>query len=391
MFAPVDLGPTIRITAFTLTAFSTLVVAVRFYCRLSVVGKLKSYDYIMMASVLCTWGLCVENHYQLLTGSGVRFPPGWKPTGVTTPEINRVLRIAAISWFAYRMTYVITLGLIKISILVFYLSFATSRTFRRLVLLSLAIVSVFTVVTAFLNGFECPYNPSVTLDQRIFFPKYSSRCLKRPVLYFSQAAFNMFSDAAILILPMPSLFRLRMPTPKRASLIAVFSAGLLVPIASGFRIWALYVWATGGQDGRYKGAYMMFWGQVEINTAIVCASAPSLQPIFKRLFRILASYRTHSAFYDYGEGSPPRTELAPPPRRRVQSTFMSTLELPSPTYQVNSPPMSTAAERRVVIVQKTDIGEETRREVRHFASNSTLGDLNEAKVVAKPREILPYG
>lgn len=70
MFAPADLGPTVRITAFTLTGISTAVVAVRFYCRIWIVGKPKIYDFVMLAALVCTWGLCVINHYQLLYGTG---------------------------------------------------------------------------------------------------------------------------------------------------------------------------------------------------------------------------------------------------------------------------------------------------------------------------------
>lgn len=96
MFAPYDLRPTILITAFTLTGVSTLVVAgrsvsrrtqnyysclqvLRLYCRISVVGRLKLYDYIMLIALLLTWGLCVCNHYQLMFGSGAQGTPSMPP------------------------------------------------------------------------------------------------------------------------------------------------------------------------------------------------------------------------------------------------------------------------------------------------------------------------
>jgi hypothetical protein len=130
--------------------------------------------------------------------------------------------------------------LIKLSILIFYLTFATETTFRNLVKITIGLVAGFTVITGFFNGFECPTDPSVTLTTKIFQNYYASKCLNRQTMYFSQAAFNIASDAFILVLPLPSLMQLRMPTLKKASLLGVFSAGLLVPIASGLRMYEIF-------------------------------------------------------------------------------------------------------------------------------------------------------
>ena len=52
--------------------------------------------------------------------------------------------------------YLADLALIKLSILAFYLSIATHRTFRVLVIISITVVSVFSITMIFLNAFECP-------------------------------------------------------------------------------------------------------------------------------------------------------------------------------------------------------------------------------------------
>jgi hypothetical protein len=253
---------------------------------------------------LCTWGLCVINHYQLLygTGQGKNDPPmdpNFKMSPAMLEAFNKIALGGAAAWFSYRIMYVVCLGLIKLSILVFYLSFATQKTFRTLVYALIVLVTLFTILSALLNGLECPYDPGLTLSIKIFDPRFTTRCLNRSGLYYSQAAFNMITDIIILVLPMPSLLQLRMPRVKQLLLLAVFSAGLLVPIASALRIWGLYIWADSGNHQQYSGAYMIFWAQVEINTAIMCASAPSLQPIMKRVFGKLLSTRWHNAYY-YG-------------------------------------------------------------------------------------------
>lgn len=291
--------------------------------------------------------------------------------------------------------YLVCLGLIKLSILVFYLSFATQPTFRNLVKIWIVVVAVFSIVTIFLSGFECPHDPSITLSAKIFDPRYASKCLNRAILYYCLAAFNMFSDAFILFLPIPSLLQLRMPALKRASLLAVFSAGLLVPIASGIRLWSLYLWANSGSEARYYGGYMLLWSQVEVNTAIVCASAPSLQPLFKRVFGRLVSYRTHSAYYFYGDGAGnTMVETYTEPRRTRPLTPLSDsardLESPPASYQPNK--RSTAGtENELIVVQEVDEEERIRDRVRQFASQSSLGQPQSPRSPARPKEILPYG
>lgn len=273
------------------------------------------------------------------------------------------------------------------SILIFYLSFATSRSFKNIVIVTMVVVILFTVVTGFLNGFECPHNPSMTLDERIFNEDLAAKCLKRPILYYSQAGFNIFSDLWILILPMPALLQLRMPTLKRCSLIAVFSVGFIVPIASALRTWALVLWAT-STDGRYKGGYMLFWSQVEINTAIVCASMPSWQPIFKRIFGRLITYGSHSAYYYYAEGENTMDRNANPGRI---TSYTCTIEAPSSSYQPKNKRDTAESGNELVLIKEADEEEQIRDRIRHFASHSSLTDHHSPRAPERPKEILSYG
>lgn len=145
------------------------------------------------------------------------------------------------------------MGLIKLSILVFYLSFATHRTFRRLVHLAIIIVAAISLIMIFIIAFQCPKDPSYALTEGIYIDRGIAHCWNLRIVFYCQAGFNIGSDLAILILPMPLLLSLQMHTTKRISLIAVFSVGLLVPIASGVRLWGLYLWAHSGKLARWSG------------------------------------------------------------------------------------------------------------------------------------------
>jgi hypothetical protein len=140
-----------------------------------------------------------------------------------------------------------------------YLSFATRRTFRILVYISILLVAIFSTTLILVIALQCPSNPLFALSPEMFLPHSQIYCRDLRAVFYWQSAFNMASDCVILVLPMPLLFRLRMHRTKRMSLIAVFSVGLLVPIASGVRLWGLYLWAHSGTMARYYGGYIIFW------------------------------------------------------------------------------------------------------------------------------------
>ncbi|KAF2186312.1 heme peroxidase [Zopfia rhizophila CBS 207.26] len=353
MFAPDDLGPTTEITAFTLTSLSTLVVGVRFYCRIWIAGKLRLYDWIMLAALLCTWGICVINHYQILYGTGMGSRPRRTRPVSLSPEalqeiLHDVLVGAAKSWYTYQIFYLLDLALIKFSILVFYLSIATKRTFRWLVIITIAVVAIFTVVMVLVNAFECPKRPSDALSPLIF-NMGKNGCLDLNPIYYGQAGFNIFSDIWILFLAMPVLIKLRTPRTKRVALLVVFSVGGIAPIASIFRIWAIHIWAT-GPEARYSGAYIIFWSQVEINTAIICASIPSLQPLFWRVARELSRISRRGTYVNYGNGWSSVPEVhASQGQHDKNSIRITHVESPPASYQPPKWRASSATENIIII------------------------------------------
>ncbi|RYO72901.1 hypothetical protein AA0113_g626 [Alternaria arborescens] len=124
-----------------------------------------------------------------------------------------------------------------------------------------------------------------------------------------------------------------MPRGKRLSVIAIFAVSLLIPIASGIRLWSLFLWANSGDLARYYSAYIIFWSQVEINTAIMCASAPSIQPLLKRMInRIPCGRPSHSPSYYYGGRTSLPGLTAVETERNLRRDSIDILETPTRTY-----------------------------------------------------------
>ncbi|KAF2492346.1 hypothetical protein BU16DRAFT_110965 [Lophium mytilinum] len=294
--APQALGPTVETTAFTLTSISTIVVATRFYCRYYVVGAIKIYDLVMLAALICTWGICTINVYQIRFGTGRHMED--QPSGDPTVLLEGTLK----TWYVYQLAYLVDLSLVKFSILVFYRSIAARKVFRYVVDTTIGVVAAFTVAMVFVNAFECP-KPSDAWSVEILF-QGSGSCIDLHPLYYGQAAFNILSDVVILTLPIPVLMRLQMHKNKRLALVGIFSIGFIAVVASTIRVYALHVWAT-GTDTPYNAAYILVWSQIEINAAIVSASIPSLKPLFRHTFGGTTRNTTANYYSGRSGGSKP--------------------------------------------------------------------------------------
>jgi hypothetical protein len=177
---------------------------------------------------------------------------------------NKILFGSAASWYAYHVGYLFTLFMVKLSILVFYLSFATSKTFKVVVHITIVLVTTMSASMILVVALQCPKKPLLALSPGILIDRGRIHCFDLRIVFYWQAGFNMISDLVILVLPMPLLCRLHMRKAKRLSLLAVFSVGLLVPVASGIRIWGLYLWADSGKLAQYSGGYVIFWWVLSI-------------------------------------------------------------------------------------------------------------------------------
>ncbi|OCL12155.1 hypothetical protein AOQ84DRAFT_420836 [Glonium stellatum] len=299
------------IVGLTLSSFSTIVVALRFYCRYFLIGAFAIHDYVMLGALFVTWGNTILNYYQYYFGSGVRFS-SLKETNPAS--VRAKLAGTLLTWYLYRFMYVINLFLVKLSILLFYRSIVTQVNFRRAIHATIAFVSLYSGAMVIATIFQCQrpsdaYSVKVFLGQ--FRGKFFGKCYNPNLAWFVQAGVNLFTDAVIIILPIPCLLALRIQLDRRLALVGIFSVGIVAIIASCIRVGILAIWSKSAGNQSQYGAQLLLWGQVEVNSGIVSASIPFLRPLFKRTF-----------------GSHKQEELGPPLRSQVPNTNKA-LELSS--------------------------------------------------------------
>ena len=110
----------------------------------------------------------------------------------------------------------------KISILILYLRlFKVNRLFRYVdfALMALVISYCTSLLLAILFGCQ----PLA----RIWNSSIPGTCLNLTAIDFTIGGFNIFTDAAILVLPLPLVWKLHVTKARMIGLVAVFATGVL--------------------------------------------------------------------------------------------------------------------------------------------------------------------
>ncbi|KAJ5822964.1 hypothetical protein N7447_005304 [Penicillium robsamsonii] len=184
-------------------------------------------------------------------------------------------------WYVYQLVYPLSVGMVKFSILAQYYRIFALKQFRIATIGVGLFVFVYTITCIFVNAFECHTKPWRAWD-----PSFPEGCNNLPKAYFSTAGINILTDVVILIMPLPLLMKLNLRNRRKSTdaLIAILLTGTFASVASIIRLSALYKY-TITKDVSYDAIQILIWSQVEVNVAIISASAPSLRPLFNNTFK----------------------------------------------------------------------------------------------------------
>lgn len=95
------------------------------------------------------------------------------------------------------------------------------------------------------------------------------------------SSLNVLTDAAILALPMPVIWRLKTSPRRKLQLMSMFMLGIFVVIVSIIRV--TYVSGVSFSDGFWVNTFPSMWSVVESCVGIVAACLPCLRPVFNQL------------------------------------------------------------------------------------------------------------
>lgn len=230
----------------------------------------------------------------------------------------------------------------KTSILMLYRRLTQTLAFFRIATMAcLVLVNLAGLVFTLMSIFRCR-----PITESFDFASSSEKCIDIVTLYLVAAPVNILTDLVILILPMPLLTGLVLPSKQKMILVATFALGGFVTIIDVVRIAYLQQSSTARLEAlknkeQYSALADLFWytaptlmwSTVEVNVGIICASIPVLKPLFVRIapkfFSSVGSRATGNTpstqdmAYSKGNATVQRSNRVPRYRSNSLRTLMS--------------------------------------------------------------------
>ncbi|KAK8122489.1 hypothetical protein PG984_011159 [Apiospora sp. TS-2023a] len=298
-----------------LVSFS--VVGLRVLGRIQGVGIGWDDCLIMLAVVMATAQIVIQGIYSTL-GEGYHMDPSTPEHPVLMSNLPLILRVT----MAFQLLYLNSLGVIKLSVLSFYLRVFVSEGVRLAIKITMGAVVLWAASHALGMVFICspvPYQWDMT---------YKGTCGNQIALYASLIITNIVTDIFIMALRVHTIWHLQMRTSEKLGLTACFTLGTAVVITACFRLAFVFqvdmrIDLTGTME------LAIFLCIFEVLLGILCVSIPMLRPVYARL-------RTKTRTASHPSGSNPDDLEAI--YQRPRKPFGGRLGLQDPTLNTHDHP-----------------------------------------------------
>lgn len=233
---------------------------------------------------------------------------------------------ALMAWLS-ELAFLVSTCSTKVSVLLFFRRLTAGTYSKRWRWATIAAI-VFTICYFFAFLFALIFNCRPTEAYwKAFSFDYTEKyhCTNTKFLNPVSGALSVFSDFYSVILPVGMLRHFETDRRKKLALNAVFSLGLLVVAAGSVRTYYLARLGT-GYDITWIGFNVYIWSDLEVQLAIICASAPVLRVLFRRYLKDPLSRARHTASNVSGSGFRSAQRDSKPPEQAAVNSFSQTRE-----------------------------------------------------------------
>lgn len=271
---------------------------------LRIIGKLVSDrlsmdDYIVILALILTavpLG-CVLAMAKLGFGQHV-----W---GLKDGALLAILRF----FYIAQATYVVVLGMIKVSLVLFYLEIFKTHRFKTTAYIVIAYIIINSIVIFLLTIFSC--KPVESFWNR----DVKGECMDVQALAFANSASAIVQDVILLVLPLVFIRNLQMKRYRKLAVGLMFCIGTFGCIATFIRLHSLLHFKI-SVDPTWDYVLPTIWTELELVAGFVCVSLPSVRILLVRILPVgvkeLLSHVSHSA--SRSRGHPVRLQHAPSPQ-----------------------------------------------------------------------------
>ncbi|RFU29338.1 hypothetical protein B7463_g7012, partial [Scytalidium lignicola] len=212
-------------------------------------------------------------------------------------EINDIITMAKLLLIA-EILYALNLVWTKLSLLLMFYRIFHVPHFKRWSYIIGSFVIAWAICVIFLFIFIC------VPVQKLWYPDLPGHCINQVGTWIANAAATIITDLAILILPIPQLWKLKLHRSEKIALTCAFSLGFFVVFASAYRFSVLFSYSS--KDPSYTLARTVGWTAIEMSAGITSACLPTIRPGIQFILRSLHIEHSISLF----RSSADRTKIA---------------------------------------------------------------------------------
>ncbi|MCJ1306992.1 hypothetical protein MMC25_000636 [Agyrium rufum] len=254
-------GPTIIAVVSVLAGLAIASSIARLTARRLKHVDLNASDWTILAGTVLMIGITVCLIIEAALGEGKH---------VYVVPLNQLIALSKTS-YAGAILYSFTLPCIKISILLLYRALFPGRGFSIVTYLIGSLVVMWGIVVFIFAVYPC--NP-IKGFWNFYIP---SKCINPKTFYIATTFPNIFTDIAILCLPIYKVWDLQMPLKQKMFVVVMFLTGSLACIASIVRL--VFVYQFDEADVTWTSEGLGLWSSIEISIGVISANLPTLRPI----------------------------------------------------------------------------------------------------------------
>ncbi|KAF3941014.1 hypothetical protein ABW19_dt0200655 [Dactylella cylindrospora] len=251
------------------TAVSTIILALRLWSRISIAGRLGSFDWATIVAyiLIVAWGALAIHESTAVGEYGFYCDQTWT-------QAHSYERAYGILTF----TYPIAILAIKVSLLLFYHQLSAWRPLRISVYVTGFICFANAMLGIFLWVFQCNI-PNLWDHMADVYVNLSCEFDQMTVL-MATGGIGIFTDVVIWLIPIPMVWQLQLNTRERVLAVCTFGVGLVACVGSVCRLIAVRQFLYyGNADGNDSRDPINAWAVVEMNLALICACVPALRAL----------------------------------------------------------------------------------------------------------------
>jgi len=182
--------------------------------------------------------------------------------------------------YGIQLTQTLAVGPTKISVLLFYRRIFRGKYFNIITWILIGLMTGWTAAFLFANMFECvPISESFKNAPGL---GTNPKCIHTVPMYMAQVYTDVIMDVLILIVPLPLVWKLQLPTKQKLAVSGMFLLGLITTASSCAKMIVFYLVAAemaAVPDLSYFMTPVIYWPLIEMTLQIVAACLPLLRPL----------------------------------------------------------------------------------------------------------------